>query len=537
MTWHTADETLTVAALLERASRDWPERQAFEVDGVRVSYQELWYETLATARVFQDRGIRRGDSVAIQLPNRIEFLYAWFAASLLGALTVPINYHYKGDFLSNALNVSTAKVIVTDEKGIRELSAIAERVPSLTEAFSCDEQLESTDDLSVLTVSGLNDSVDPHRGRAPQITDPPQHSDPNLVLFTSGTTGASKAGIGSNHYVVHVSKRLTEIKDPCADDIFWTPLPMFHGNALFQTVLGPLSVGAQAVLEGKFSLSQFWSQIRNCNATQVSILGSMVALVWAQPPQADDADNAVRYVFAAPIPAEIHRSFEDRFGVRFLTGYGSGEAGMILLSSYTDPPEPGTCGKLYGDFDAKIVDDNDQEVPAGEVGEMISRPLKPYIMFDGYLNDAAAYAGTLRNLWFHTGDYCRRRPDGRYEFVDRKKDVIRRRGENVSSWEVEQVILSHSKVADAAAFAVPSEITEDEIVVAVVLGPGETMAPNELLDHCSANMPYFAVPRYVRFRTELPHNPSGKILKDVLRAEGITPDTWDRETAGYEVRR
>ena len=537
MTWDTADSSLTVAALLERASRDWPERQAFEVDGVRVSYEELWYETLATARLFQQRGITRGDSVAIQLPNRIEFLYAWFGASLLGALTTPINYHYKGDFLSNALNLSAAKLIVTDGKGASELSGIVQKVPSLTEAFNCDAQPTGEAGLLSIPVSPLTEAVDPHRGHAPQVTDPPRHSDPNLVLFTSGTTGASKAGLGSNHYVVHVSKRLTEVKDPSSDDIFWTPLPMFHGNALFQTVLGPLSVGAKAVLEGKFSLSQFWSQIRSCDATQVSILGSMLALVWAQPPQVDDAENAIRYMFAAPIPVDIHRGFEDRFGVRLLTGYGSGEAGMVFLSSYADPPAPGTCGKLFGDFDAKIVDDNDNEVSSGEVGELISRPLRPYIMFDGYLNDVEAYARTLRNLWFHTGDYCRQRPDGSYEFVDRKKDAMRRRGENVSSWEVEQVILGHPKVADAAAFAVPSEITEDEIVVAVVLSPGETMAPDELLDHCSANMPYFAVPRFVQFRTELPHNPSGKITKEVLRAEGITPDTWDREAAGYEVRR
>jgi crotonobetaine/carnitine-CoA ligase len=311
---------------------------------------------------------------------------------------------------------------------------------------------------------------------------------------------------------------------------------MFHGNALFQTVLGSMLVGARGALEPGFSLTRFWDRVREAGATQLSVLGAMIQLLWEQPPQPDDADNPARCAIGAPMAAEVHRAWEERFGLRFLTGFGLTEANPILISSMGQPPVPGSAGRRHEQFEVQLVDEDDRPVPVGSVGEIVCRPRGPHAMFDGYLDDPAATVAATRGLWFRTGDCAREDHDGWFTFVDRKRDRIRRRGENISSWELECTVASHPGVEAVAAYGVPSELSEDEVMVAVVRKPGHALEPEELVAHCANRMPYFAVPRFVRFVDDLPYNDLGKVQKDLLRAEG-SAGAWDRERSDVIVER
>ncbi|HYH51084.1 MAG TPA: AMP-binding protein, partial [Acidimicrobiia bacterium] len=270
---------------------------------------------------------------------------------------------------------------------------------------------------------------------------------------------------------------------------------------------------------------RYWEQVRRHGATHISLLGPMMVMLWNQPRRDDDAANSVEVMLCAPVPTDIHRPFEERFGLDIVTAYGLSEAVPILLSL---PTPPGFAGRPSPVFDVRLFDDEDQEVRVGEVGEIVCRPREPHVMFEGYFGNADATVGMWRNLWFHTGDLGRANADGYIQFVDRKKDYLRRRGENVSSYEAEQAIRAHPAVADAAVLGVPSDIGEDEVLACVVLKPGESLSFEELLRHCIENMPYFAVPRYVEFLDELPRNPVGRVLKHELRTRGVTAAAFDR---------
>jgi carnitine-CoA ligase len=248
-------------------------------------------------------------------------------------------------------------------------------------------------------------------------------------------------------------------------------------------------------------------------------------MLWNQLPRDDDAANSVEVMLCAPVPTDIHRPFEERFGLDIVTAYGLSEAVPILLSL---PTPPGFAGRPSPVFDVRLFDDEEQEVPVGEVGEIVCRPREPHVMFEGYFGNPEATVSMWRNLWFHTGDLGRANEDGYIQFVDRKKDYLRRRGENVSSFEAEQAIRAHPAVADAAVLGVPSDIGEDEVLACVAVKPGESLSFDDLLTHCIENMPYFAVPRYIEFLDELPRNPVGRVLKHELRSRGVTAAAFDR---------
>jgi carnitine-CoA ligase len=536
--WSDMNVGHTVGEMFRSAVDHCPDRSFMTIGDERATYAQMLDRATAVANSLHSLGVGPQDVVALQAENSMEFLDIYLGASLLGAIIAPINFHHRGTFLSYQLNLVRAKVLVVDASRIERLTQVVADVPSLRHVFVNHDprSIAGSIDLpgyEVLPTATLRAGT---TGRT-EFAFAPRWDDPNIVLFTSGTTGPSKAGIASHNYMVGYGAESVRAKGGCQDDVFWTPLPMYHGNALFQTVLGPMAAGASAALDARFSVSRFWDRVRALGATQVSILGAQFVLLWNQAPRTDDQDNPVRCMFGAPLPADIHRGFEERFGVQYVTAYGLGEAMPLLQSTTDDPPPPGTAGKPSDRFEVRLVDDADRDVPDGEIGELVCRPRAPHVMFEGYLNDPDATLRSYSSLWFHTGDYLRRRSDGWFEFVDRKKDAIRRRGENVSSWEVEQALLTHPLVAEVAAFAVPSDLSEDEIMVVVVLEPGSALAPETLADHCVANMPYFAVPRFVRFADQSLTNDLGKTAKFELRAVGVTADTWDRESSGYVVAR
>jgi crotonobetaine/carnitine-CoA ligase len=286
------------------------------------------------------------------------------------------------------------------------------------------------------------------------------------------------------------------------------------------------------VLGERFSASRFWARVTAADADVTYLLGAMVTILMSRPVEPVEREHHVRIALAPATPARIFDRFRERFGVQLIEGYGSTETNCPIAAD--DPAESrgGYMGTVRPGFHARVVDENDQTVPDGTAGELVLRHDEPFAFADGYWAMPEQTVKAWRNLWFHTGDRVVRDPDGWYRFVDRTKDAIRRRGENISSWEVEQAVLEHRAVSAAAAFPIPSDLGEDEVMTAVVLEPGETLTPEELIEHCRPLLPYFAVPRYVEFVTELPLTENGKVRKQVLRDRGLTPDTWDREAAG-----
>ncbi len=290
------------------------------------------------------------------------------------------------------------------------------------------------------------------------------------------------------------------------------------------------------VLSDKFSASRFWEEIRKYKATQFNYLGAVIPILAKQPPRPDDLDNPVRIALGAGCPQAVMDEVEKRFGLKCLEGFGMSETGIPIHVTVNDR-RPGSCGKVLDIYEIKLVDDEDEEVPVGEPGEIIFRPREPFTMMLGYYHMPEKTLEAYRNLWFHTGDLAKRDEDGYFYFVDRKKDALRRRGENISSFEVERAINTHPSVLESAAVAVRSELAEDEVKICVVLKPGATLTPEDLIAHANERMPYFAVPRYVEFMESLPKTPTERVQKYLLKQAGVTPDTWDREKSGVQVTR
>jgi len=527
-----------IPTLLEDNATTRPDKICLRFDDIDITYAEIHRRSTAVANQLTALGLRPGGRVGALMYNCPELLYLWFATAKLGAIFVPINVNYRGEFLRHQLATARVEIMVTSDDLARPVADVADGAPSLAHLVL---QLGSTVDADALgdrlavhsfedLLAGPDDEV--------RIERRPRWNDPNAIIFTAGTTGPSKGAVLTQHYLVRAARQLfVEMRDGREDDVSYSPLPLFHLNALIMGVLGPMTTGATGALDKHFSVSRFWDRVRHYQATQCSILGTMISMLWQVPASDEDRTVPIRVMLAAPIPAELHHRFEERFGLRLVCAYGLSEAVPLLISSVDDPPPPGAAGKPNPVFDIQLVDDEDTPVRPGTAGEIICRPREPHVMFEGYDGNPEATVTTWRNLWFHTGDLVRQRDDGWFEFVDRKKDYIRRRGENISSFEVEHAILLHPAVADVAVHAVASEFSEDDVKACVVLHEGSALEPKELLDHCVANMPYFAVPRYIEFFDEIPKNPVGRVLKYQLRERGATPTTWDREAAGYRVGR
>jgi crotonobetaine/carnitine-CoA ligase len=361
-------------------------------------------------------------------------------------------------------------------------------------------------------------------------------ADPSCILYTSGTTGRSKGVVLSHAANLHLARVVVELMDYRPDDVLYTAFPLFHVNAKFTSVLAALESGARLVLDERFSASGFWRRMREKHVTAFNYMGSMLTILFKAEPTPDDADNPVRRCYGAACPASLWEPFERRFGVRLHEHYGMTEIGIATMNTAKER-KVGSIGRAATYYEVRIADESDREVPTGAAGEIQIRPRGPGMILDHYWSRLDATSEAFRNLWFHTGDQGWVDEQGFFHFLDRSKDSIRRRGENVSTFEVESVVNTHPAVLESAAFGVPSELGEEELMVAVVLAEGERLEAGELLDHCQQQLPYFAVPRYVSFRDSIPKNASQRIQKFKLREEGITDDAYDSVEAGYVVHR
>jgi len=507
------------------------------VDGEAVTYKEINERANRVANGLLNLGVKKGDNVCVMLPTCPEYIYTWFGCTKIGAVEVPVNASYKGDLLQYIINNAQAKIMVVDQEvfldRIREVQNQLEKLQHLI-VYSGEEPMDEK------RVSELKFEAIPYRKlmESPSVT-PEVHirpNDPLCIIYTSGTTGRSKGVVVSHNYWYYCVRDMVKYFRLTSDDIMYTCLPFFHGNAKAGAVLLALLLDTKVVAAPRFSATRFWDDIRSYNVTQVNLLGAMMPMLYNQPRKENDADNPARMSFAVPVPKDIHEDFEKRFNIRLIEGYGSSEAGMVTYMPY-DEPRYGSCGKAVDGYEVKIFDDDDNELPDGEVGEIASRSKEPYTMMLGYYDMPEETLKAFRNLWYHPGDAGYKDEDGYFYFVGRTKEAIRRRGENISAFEVEKAVDSHPAVLESAAHGVPSELGEEEVKIVVVLKEGEKLKPEELIAYLEDRLAYFAVPRYVEFRDSLPKTPTDKVEKYKLKEQGITDATWDREKAGYKLKR
>lgn len=468
-------------------------------------------------------GILAGDRVALMLSNRIEFIEMIAAISWIGAVSVPVNTASRGLQLQHILSNSGATMLVLEPAFLPALETLDLPALPLRHIHTLSE------DICIAGATVLPPAAD----AVPCA--PVNPSDPFAILYTSGTTGLSK-GVICPHaqffwWAITTGRQL----GITSGDVLHTTLPLFHTNAM-NCFFQALVFGATQSLSERFSVSRFYETLAASGATVTYLLGAMVPMLLSRPPSEAEQTHTTRIALAPGVPAHFHAEFLRRTGILLLDAFGSTETNNVIQCE-ADSARPGTMGWVAKGFQARVVDDHDNELPAGQAGELVLRADAPFAFASGYLGMAEATVQTWRNLWVHTGDRVMREADGSFRFVDRMKEVIRRRGENISSFEVEQGVLSHPAVATAAAFPVRSDLAEDEVMIAIVLKEGADLDPEGLIRHCETHMPYFAVPRYIDIRIDLPRTENGKIQKFRLREEGITPTAWDREAAGVKVRR
>ncbi|ORB76146.1 AMP-binding protein [Mycobacterium scrofulaceum] len=512
-------EAFTVPAVLDRRAEQHPDRVMMSIGGIDVTFEQMRRRSCAAAKMLADLGVGRGDGVALFTGTCPAWVYFWLGAARIGAVSAAVNAANKGDFLLQALRLSQAKVILTD----------AERRPRVDEV---------TGALDVVpTVVRQGDSLDAELSRNTGgfvVDGAAAAGEVGCLFYTSGTTGPSKAVATTWHYLFTVAATVASAWELRAGEVLWTAMPLFHLSAA-PSVLAPMLLGATTVLAEAFHPGKVWDDIRARNAIGFAGAGAMVSMLQNLPADPRDAQLPLRFISAAPIDAKSYRAIENRYGCRIVTMYGMTEAFPIAVKGLADEGVPGASGRPNPHFDVRIVDEGGDALPAGAVGEIACRPRHPHVMSEGYVG--ADMRVTRHREWFRTGDLGRLDAEGNLSYVDRRKDSLRRRGENVSSVEVEAVVMDHPAVAEAAAVGVPSALGEDDILMVVTLHPGATVDYADLLDFCAARMPYFCVPRFVEVVSELPKNVIGRIRKDLLRERGVTREAWDREAQGYTVSR
>ena len=535
-TWSTGEQD-TVIAALDRAVAAHPERVFLDFSGELTTYGEVDRLSTCMANALAALGVSSGQTVLTMLDNNIDAVISWLAINKLCAVSVPINTALRGEFLRHQIaDTGTALVICESEymERIAQSALLGTGIPEVKLLLARGAKVD---------LPGCNiaqDLLDVHRGTVATAQPVKPHpSDLACLIYTAGTTGPSKGCMLSYNFMCNLARLQLRAGPATAQDVTITPLPLFHLNALAVGIISNLLVGARVAIVPRFSVSQFWPEVERSGATIASILGSMGGLL-AQAAYSDvmqRCQGQIHTVRGNPFTEETKQIWRERFGARQVggNGYGLTEACVITSLPGGEYAAPGSSGKRIADFDVRIVDDLDQELPPNTPGEIIVRPLRPNIMFEGYWRRPADTLKIMRNMWLHTGDIGKFDDDGFFYFVDRKKDYLRRRGENISSFEMETAFASHPDIAEVAVHAVPSDKGEDDVKVTAILKPGATLTAETLFYWATNAVPYYALPRYIEFRTSLPKNPQGRVLKYELREEGKTKSTWDLEDTNIKV--
>jgi crotonobetaine/carnitine-CoA ligase len=538
----TSGEQHTIVSLLEgRLERD-PDGEYVDVCGTKLTAADVEDAACRVSGSLAELGVGHGDRVATLIENSPEALLAWFATVRGGAISVPINTAYKGSYLRHQLADSGSTVLFVEQDLFDRAEQVAAELPDLRHVVVVGDPPAAT--VGHAKVHQWEDLLS-GEPKAPDVRIRP--SDLATFVYTGGTTGPSKGCMLSHNYHEALSRQIGICWRRTGDDVVWTPLPLFHFNALVTAVCGTLVYGGRGAIYRRFSVSNFWPEMNRVGATITSTLGTMAYLLAhdvdrAEMPRsgAPEANTSLRLLGAAPLPVEVDSVLRDRFGVDTFSGaYGTTEASLASWQPPGVRNKPNGAGVVNTEyFDVRIFDDDDNELPRGTSGEIVLRPKRPHVMFEGYWGRPAATVDASRNWWYHTGDIGRIDEDDFLFFIDRKADYLRRRGENISSYEVESILMAHGALADVAVHAVPSDMTEDDLKVTATVKEGAAVTEEELFRWCIDQLPYFALPRYIEFRAELPRSPVGRVLKRDLRSEGVTAATWDADASGitYEKR-
>ena len=520
----------TLTALLQRALQHNSEHVAVCFSGTDYTLADIERESNRMARGLDAQGVEPGDRILTLLDNSIDSLVSWFAINKLGAVLVPLNTGLQGEFLRRPIEDSGATMIIVEAQYLDRISELAGQLVTLhTVLFRGDINASSKHSMK----QHANFKVQPLDNVRAQNEEPfadrNKPEDLAMIVYTSGTTGVSKGCMLSHNFICNIGRmggRAIGYRD---DDVIWTALPLFHINAM-GNFLSSLMVGATIVFADRFSVSGFWPAIEAAGATAVNVLGSMIPLIAnaEDNPELHRCYGQLRTVAGAPFPAELQQKWRERFGVqRIVTpGFGTTEAALITSLEEGDLAPPGASGRRNSEFEIRIIDDEGNEVPPGSSGELICRPRFPHIMFEGYWQRPEDTAAVMRDGWYYSGDFGKVDEQGYFYFLGRKSDYMRRRGENVSAFEVENTLRQHPHIEDIAAYAVPSPLGEDDIMIAAVKKCHATLSEESFYRWIQSQVPRYALPSYIEFYSDLPRNELGKIVKRTLSERGVTAKTW-----------
>jgi crotonobetaine/carnitine-CoA ligase len=515
-----ADPT-TLAELIEEQAEKLGEKPFLYFEDRVITFGDLNRQVNRAANGLAELGVKVGVGVSIMMPNAPEWLFVYLAVQKLGAYAVPVNVSLKGEGLRHVVDHSDSEVLVCHPDYVEAIQAVRDKLGKLREI--------------IVNTTEAPDGWEPPAGwrTLAQVMEAPdtnpdaevQEGAISGLMYTSGTTGAPK-GVVNRYQSLMIAglKAFGAMLQP--DERLYTCLPLFHANALFLTTLRSLAMGLPMALSRRFSASRFWDEVRRYEVTTFNALGAMIPILMKQPERPNDGDNPVRVVFSAACPASVWAEFEKRFNVRIIEGYAAVDGGGFSIFNAGQSPK-GSIGKPTNPI--RIVDDDDNDVPPGTPGELLFQIDDAQRRRVEYYKNEEASQAKISGGWLRTGDLVYADEDGNLYFVDRKTDSLRRRGENISSWEVEREINGHPAVLESAVFGVPSDLGEDDVMAVVILKEGQTLGPEELIRHCEERMAKFMIPRYLEFRDSLPKTGTHRVQKGELKRQGVGPNTWDRE--------
>lgn len=485
------------------------------------TYAEIEDASARLASSLATRGVARGDRVALMMQNSIDQVLVWFALNRLGIVHAPLNTALKGLPLEHAIDLLRPALLIVDAEFldvVRSACPASVSIPMVVRQSDCSQGLVD-----------LRDLLQESDRAAPVDVDPLSTA---TLLFTSGTTGRSKACELSNTYLVRQGQIQAKYLGIRPDDTLFSPFPLFHIDAATLTVIAALSVGASAAVGRRFSVSKFWDEVRDHGVTVFNFMGATLSMLWKQEPSVRDRDHLVRLAWGVPIP-DWQPQFEDRFGFPIYQVYGLTDAGIPVYDPLDGSRRPGSAGRVIDEYEVQICDPWLTTVAPGVVGEILVRGREPGLVMNGYFAMPQATEAVFVDGWLQTGDSGSLDEAGFLTFLGRLSDSIRRRGENISAFEVEEILRSHEAVSDVAVIGVPSNLTEEEVKACVVLKAGRQLEPNELVQFCRTVAPRHMVPRFIEVVDTLPKTPTEKTEKFRLKTIGVNDATWDSELGAY----
>lgn len=529
----------TLASVLREQAQAHGDKPFLRYYGQMFTYAEAYENSRRVAAGLVAAGIQPRQHVAVMMENRPEVIWLHFALAIVGAVVVPINNASRGDLLAYYVRQSDAVAMFIETAFVERFAPVMPQCPALRlvcvladDSGAPDADMERGE---VVVANWSDIAAFPPIEKAPEVA----YSDLLQILFSSGTTGPAKGSMISNATAVRAAAKHVEYYGYDGDDVMYTCLPMFHGNALNCTVLPALMAGATVALSRRFSATNFWREVNESGATRTSLLSAMINFLWLKPPSTDERTHGLKTSLVVPAPEFAH-DFEERFNLKITSLYALGDFGYATMLGADEPREKiGSAGRPLPEVTVAILDEDDMPVAQGQVGQICLRTNESWFARQGYYNMPEQWVGVTRNFWLHTGDFGSLDEDGYLYFAGRSKELIRRRGENISAIQVENVLRRHPAVADVAVYAVRAEYLEDEVMASIVCREGAQFDPAELVRFSATQMAYFMVPRFIEALPELPQTPTGKVEKYKLReaAEARLGRLWDREKSGIVLEK